>query len=554
MSAAPALLAAIRDRPDDDTPRLAYADWLDDAGDAARAEFVRVQVQLARLPDHDPARPALEDREHELLAAHEPAWLGVPPQALTEWDWQRGFVDEVTAEPEVLSDHGSDLFDRHPVRRWVPTGDGAEHAARVAQRWGDRFEAIDLRVAAWASYELRGFLADRPWDRLSELVVSGHGGIDWLVHAADRMRFRDRLQVFRSTGDPAERRFSQAVQFTRSSPLVELALPAWPAMAAELERLLTRDASSTLARLDISDSDLAPDALPAFARPAPALSTLDVSGTPLAGFALEPLLYAPALAGLRELSVNRCGSAAAVVRALLRSPFWRQAETLRLADATAPTRLVEPLFAADGPAALRTLDLSGNFLYDAGVADLCDASWAGSLTWLGLGRNYLTDSAAERIAASSRFRHLRTLHLSYNHPRWLNDDAFDGRVTDRGAVALASSPGLAALRVLTLTGVSLSAAGVDALLNGPFWRLSGLGLGRCELTAAAVRVLATSPRLARLSFLDLSGNRDLRGDALRPLAESPYLSPLLELDIHGCGASDAVGHELRSRLGRRLGN
>jgi uncharacterized protein (TIGR02996 family) len=84
MSAEPALLAAIRAHPDDDTPRLAYADWLDDAGLAARSEFVRVQVQLARLPDHDPARPALEDREHDLLAAHEPAWLGVPPDALTE--------------------------------------------------------------------------------------------------------------------------------------------------------------------------------------------------------------------------------------------------------------------------------------------------------------------------------------------------------------------------------------------------------------------------------------------------------------------------------------
>lgn len=320
-----------------------------------------------------------------------------------------------------------------------------------------------------------------------------------------------------------------------------------------MARLLAAPHCQGLTRLDVSDSNLAPDAHRAFARPDLALAALDVSGTPLAAFALDPLLQSPALGGLRELNLNRCGSAANVVPALLRSPFWRQAEALRLADGTVPTRLIEPLFAADGPPALRTLDLSNNFLYDAGVADLCNAGWAGALTWLGLGRNYLTDAAAERIAASGRFRHLRTLHLSYNHPRWLDESDFAGEITDRGAVALASSPGLANLRVLTLTGVSLTAAGVDALINGPFWRLSGLGLGGCELTPAAVRVLAASPRLARLSFLDLSRNRDLRGDALRPLAGSPHLSPLLELEIHGCGASDGVRDELRRRLGRRLG-
>lgn len=35
-------------RRDDDAPRLEYADWLDEQGDAERAEFVRVQCELAR--------------------------------------------------------------------------------------------------------------------------------------------------------------------------------------------------------------------------------------------------------------------------------------------------------------------------------------------------------------------------------------------------------------------------------------------------------------------------------------------------------------------------
>jgi len=41
-----ALWRAIRANPDDDTPRLVYADWLDEHNEPARAEFVRVQCEI----------------------------------------------------------------------------------------------------------------------------------------------------------------------------------------------------------------------------------------------------------------------------------------------------------------------------------------------------------------------------------------------------------------------------------------------------------------------------------------------------------------------------
>jgi uncharacterized protein (TIGR02996 family) len=44
------LLAAILANPDDDNVRLVYADWLQEHGDDARAEFIRVQIELAKLP------------------------------------------------------------------------------------------------------------------------------------------------------------------------------------------------------------------------------------------------------------------------------------------------------------------------------------------------------------------------------------------------------------------------------------------------------------------------------------------------------------------------
>jgi uncharacterized protein (TIGR02996 family) len=48
MTDADALFAAILADPADDAPRLVYADWLEEHGQPERAEFIRVQCELAR--------------------------------------------------------------------------------------------------------------------------------------------------------------------------------------------------------------------------------------------------------------------------------------------------------------------------------------------------------------------------------------------------------------------------------------------------------------------------------------------------------------------------
>jgi uncharacterized protein (TIGR02996 family) len=68
-------LDAVFDRYADDRPRLVYADFLADAGEPERAELVRVQLALARLPDDDPRRPALADRQADLLARNRAACI-----------------------------------------------------------------------------------------------------------------------------------------------------------------------------------------------------------------------------------------------------------------------------------------------------------------------------------------------------------------------------------------------------------------------------------------------------------------------------------------------
>ena len=47
-------LSVIIDHPNDDGSRLVYADWLEEHGDPARAEFIRLQLRLAELGDFVP--------------------------------------------------------------------------------------------------------------------------------------------------------------------------------------------------------------------------------------------------------------------------------------------------------------------------------------------------------------------------------------------------------------------------------------------------------------------------------------------------------------------
>jgi uncharacterized protein (TIGR02996 family) len=48
MSDDDALVQSIFDNPDTDAPRRVYADWLEEHGQEERAEFIRVQCELAK--------------------------------------------------------------------------------------------------------------------------------------------------------------------------------------------------------------------------------------------------------------------------------------------------------------------------------------------------------------------------------------------------------------------------------------------------------------------------------------------------------------------------
>ncbi|QEG31909.1 Internalin-A precursor [Gemmata obscuriglobus] len=107
MSEEDALLAAIHANPDDDDPRLAYADWLDEHDRPERAEFIRAQVEWSRLRSDEAGR--LKNRTDELLATNFQRWtaeIGPLDPEKVQLRFERGFPTELTirdATEEELS-------------------------------------------------------------------------------------------------------------------------------------------------------------------------------------------------------------------------------------------------------------------------------------------------------------------------------------------------------------------------------------------------------------------------------------------------------------------
>ena len=116
MSDHDALVQAILHAPDDDAPRLVYADWLDEHGDADRAEFIRVQSRMARLPFYDPTYAPLDRRSRALLAVHQAGWR--LPGLAAQQVFRRGFVEELTLSAGLFTGRAADIFGRLPIR-WV---------------------------------------------------------------------------------------------------------------------------------------------------------------------------------------------------------------------------------------------------------------------------------------------------------------------------------------------------------------------------------------------------------------------------------------------------
>ena len=120
-----ALLAEIIAHPEEDTPRLAYADCLEEQGADWYAQFIRDQIAGVPRTVLRSAVVPLEPLVGLVVGMDRDAGLGTVVTGRGSVVFRRGFADEVTCPAENWLRHGRDARRLHPITRvnlttWYP--------------------------------------------------------------------------------------------------------------------------------------------------------------------------------------------------------------------------------------------------------------------------------------------------------------------------------------------------------------------------------------------------------------------------------------------------
>jgi uncharacterized protein (TIGR02996 family) len=335
-----AFLGSIHDDPDDDAPRLVYADWLEEQGDGERAEFIRLQCQLERLAEDDAGVPALARRERELRRRHGKGWVGRLADLVRGFEFRRGFVEVIEVEAGQLLRYADTLFRLAPVRHLRLHAEADQVGPLADCRHLENLTALDLTLQPCPE-------RDRPTLAL--------GGLTRLLNSPHLARLtRLRLRGFRVEAVTA---------LARSRHL------------------------GGLARLDLGSNHLGPEAAAGLADlRLPALADLRLGATQLPGTALRRLAGWPSLAGLTglDLSTNLIGPDGAA--ALAGSPHLGKLRALRLGFNHVGDAGAGALASWPHPA-LERLYLARNQLGAEGVRALASSPRLAGLTHLDLDYN-----------------------------------------------------------------------------------------------------------------------------------------------------------------------
>lgn len=272
------LLAGIAAHPHDDTPRLVFADWLDENGHPLRAEFIRVQCavkHLAELPA-EVQRPHIHlwRRNQELLDHHRPDLLGPLGDDVSYFDavFDRGFLRELTVTGELFLKHAA------AIRAFKPTPRIRVH--RIG------YDAVPL-VLARPELATVETLNLTPLDR--EDIPVGSEGVDQLTRCPDLTRLEVLELENCAIGD---------------------------AGLYDLGRTATLPA---LIELDVSYNEIADDGVFVLVNSPlwPRLRRLVLGGNPLSDFAAEVLADAASTSRLENLNLRFTGIGPEGYRTLL---------------------------------------------------------------------------------------------------------------------------------------------------------------------------------------------------------------------------------------------
>jgi len=156
-----ALLGAIRGNPDEDTPRLVFADWLQENGQTERAEFIRLQCEAARMPLGTKDRRKKEIAAEKLFKAHKVEWFGPlwkkfysSKPAVSHCHIERGFITSLKNDVREFIAHADAIAKYAPCLRRVRVkhveGDIAKLLAKPFIRDVAELDLISLHPESYA--------------------------------------------------------------------------------------------------------------------------------------------------------------------------------------------------------------------------------------------------------------------------------------------------------------------------------------------------------------------------------------------------------------------
>lgn len=525
--------------PEDDTPRLIYADWLDDHDQADRASFIRAGIERARLDEHDPRQDDLERRVESLLGQH-PEWRDVVPEwAQQHVAFRRGFLERIWDVPfEPFLNDAAALFRAAPVRELSFDLSDASPPRFVAEL-PSMLTELNL-TGPMPTGLLEGVLCCQHPTGLEEL------GLFSMPLPSDLLR-----RVVRA---PLARNVRRLLFYTNE--LEDGGMPVLaqePALCAWLETLC------------VGGNNVGPEAMRLMLRAQmPRLRHFTVGHNEPGVAGLCRLLDAPGYGALVDLELHAAHLDADGVRDLVARPGFAKLTRLSLdwsnlgdAGATALTKGKHL-----GP--LRKLQFDSNDLTEAGIVAVARCKHLSELRVLNLGSNQMNRAAVTALVRSPHLRKVRCLELELNHldepalmalieqwdlPAVTDLDLSFNNLTPAVVAALARAPWTANLVRLNLGNSSLGAEGAEALAASPYLRnLGELRLSTASIGDRGVVALAKSPILAGVWWLDLQQN-GIGARGARALAESPTLRQPTTLMV---GSNKGKRHwdAVRRRYGR----
>jgi uncharacterized protein (TIGR02996 family) len=338
-----AFLEAIIAEPDDDGLRLIYADWLEEHGGEARAEFIRVQIESARLPDNDARQWDLAEREQQLLAEHGTDWTSTLRPFVRRCGFRRGFVEQILVNAQPLVYLAQTIFRLAPVRHLAVRDVMAfarqpDAAARTEPllEFTPQWRTIDLAQQRIQRVGLVNGLLNR-WDCFPSLTRLNLNG-NWLTREsiaefADSPLLGQLMALGLSANGFGPDAWVEVLRSKYCKRLTELGLGHNQLTAEHVLLFRGLPAAESLARLDLSFNPLGASGARALVETVPALTGLRellLSRTDLKDEGVRALAGGPLLSQLHslDLSLNRIGDAGG--RALLAYPYPTQFHKLDL--------------------------------------------------------------------------------------------------------------------------------------------------------------------------------------------------------------------------------